>query len=1151
VDSGTTISLFPVSTAQNLSLPVVASDEPISVEYGNGSMSSVDKQCPIGRKHALIDVNTNAPLVSTNDLVGGSNEVHITTDTAGVTNSVLGRDMPFHKSDDGLSWLISITDMAEVTQWPYDEALGHRTSIDGNVRRMLPFSLLNKAKQLERIVSLHERMGHPPINIMIKAIRQGQWLNTGIEWQSMAKLWQNHKCVACTMGKSNVVPQSEATDVRTTVTGAEISTDPVPVDIPGVDGETWVHFFKDVATGHWNGKTSDTKADFPQALREVLTFYKAQGHKTSVVRSDSEYVLQSAEVKAVLDEFGCTAQHTTPYQHQQNTVERDVQTLVKQVCTILHGQTMLKAGFWTYALNHAIACHNRTPNGATHDETPRSKVMQYDGLKKTNFANTFNFKFGELVAVGVKKEQRKWKFDTKREVAIYVGQPAGTVDGHLVYFPWEGNILVRGDVIRLDIPPEKMAEYYAVKYGIKEGKSSYKNLVEVVTAMGMNSDEFVGVDSHPNPVPLERVFAKEKMGTRNRPVASEPAPTSSSLASTSHHVDVDVRKPRELLHHLAQQRKLDFSTQCQEPVYSPIEQKAIDFAASKNPDLEQVTLDEKFAKEFATHSCATRVHGPNNPTVSQAVKTPDQHNWEEALRSEVQKNLFDTGTLRKVDKLPPGALLSWITFVLKRKIKQDREDRFKARGCYRGDLLDKGYTETYSPTVATMTCAVLQNIAVIDDMEQCLVDTVGAFLQQDYPDTQPALYVKLDKRVAEICGLDPNQIYRVHKYLYGIPDAGRAYYLRYSGLLRDKGYKQSKFDPCLFHSQPTPDTRLWAWIHVDDTWVAATTPELKHKFIQDCSSTFEVTVEPADNYLGVHYEKLPNGSVKKTQKKLLEELFIKHEITDQPRVKTPATQTPDNGFVDTTVFPVVRYLSLLGSLLYLLMSRPDIGFAVSFGATKAHAPTESDWRALKKVLQYLFQTKDKGLIIEKQPKNCPLQMHIMVDASYLLYRDSKAQTGYSFSLNGIGTFFSKSQKQALVTTSSSHSETRALFTSVTDYVLVEHICDEVGRPLTAPAICYEDNQPVVTLMNRDAALPKASKHFIMLINYCREMIASGLISVEKISTWENFADILTKHVYGADYAYKSQCMLGVQEDEVVLTPVGPKSSKSSTAMDEC
>jgi hypothetical protein len=428
-------------------------------------------------------------------------------------------------------------------------------------------------------------------------------------------------------------------------------------------------------------------------------------------------------------------------------------------------------------------------------------------------------------------------------------------------------------------------------------------------------------------------------------------------------------------------------------------------------------------------------------------------------------------------------------------------------------------------------------------MNQALVDTVGAFLVQDYPDEAPVLCVKLDAKIAAICGLPPRQVYRVRKYIYGIPDAGRAYYKAYSKTLIDSGYKQSKLDPCLFFRIYGPKDLLWAWIHVDDTWVAASRPELVDQFVTNVEGRFEVTREPVDNYLGVHYETLPDGSVRKTQPKLLESMFEKYGIVDRPRVKTPALLPVTNGYEDTSVFPTIQFLSLLGVLLYALMSRPDIAFAVTFSATKAKAPTDSDWRALLRIVQYLYQTREKGLILRKQPKGCDLRMYIYVDASYLLYPDSKAQTGYCLSLNDQGPYYCKSQKQPVVTTSSTHSEMRAFFTAVTDYVLVEQITAEVGRPLVPPAIINEDNAPVITVLSREQALPKACKHFMMLINYARELIAEGLIEPRKVLTWKNFADILTKHVYGHDYQYKAQQVLGRQPGEPVLEPYQPKAKK--------
>lgn len=285
------------------------------------------------------------------------------------------------------------------------------------------------------------------------------------------------------------------------------------------------------------------------------------------------------------------------------------------------------------------------------------------------------------------------------------------------------------------------------------------------------------------------------------------------------------------------------------------------------------------------------------------------------------------------------------------------------------------------------------------------------------------------------------------------------------------------------------------------------------EFIKAIKTRYDVTViTPITDYIGVHYTLLPDKSKMKTQPKLLMDLVDKYHIDDCPRVKTPAAY-PSSVPKDLAPFNVTMYLSLLGSLLYLLLSRPDVGFAVSHAATKSNSPTVDDWKAMIRVLQYLYQTRHKGLIIRKQPKGVPLTMYIMVDASYLLYPDSKAQTGYAFSLNHKGFFYSKSKKQYVVTTSTTHAEMRALFAAVCEYIFIAHICEELGRPLFEPVVVLEDNMPVVTLVNRDSTLPKACKHFIMLVNWAREYRQANRIIVKHWLAYLQTPDILTKEIF--------------------------------------
>ena len=94
----------------------------------------------------------------------------------------------------------------------------------------------------------------------------------------------------------------------------------------------------------------------------------------------------------------------------------------------------------------------------------------------------------------------------------------------------------------------------------------------------------------------------------------------------------------------------------------------------------------------------------------------------------------------------------------------------------------------------------------------------------------PAIYIKMPSKVMEACKIPPSVVYRIEKYIYGLTESGRAYYQAYSTLLINSGYIESKSDPCLFLKfYPNSDDRIYIWVHVYDTFTAATSTE----FIQD------------------------------------------------------------------------------------------------------------------------------------------------------------------------------------------------------------------------------------------------------------------------------------------------------------------------------
>ena len=149
-----------------------------------------------------------------------------------------------------------------------------------------------------------------------------------------------------------------------------------------------------------------------------------------------------------------------------------------------------------------------------------------------------------------------------------------------------------------------------------------------------------------------------------------------------------------------------------------------------------------------------------------------------------------------------------------------------------------------------------------------------------------------------------------------------------------------------------------------------------------------------------------------------------------------------------------------------------------------------------------------------------------VDASYLTHPDSKSHSGYCLSFGDVGTFYSKSSKQSLVATSSTHAEARALYCLVQEIVYICALCEELHRPLQLPAIIMEDNQPVIDLSAEFSGKSKRCKHFLMLVNYIREKVQEGLIDIRKIGSKDNWADIYTKIVVGTDFEETADRVLG-------------------------
>jgi hypothetical protein len=230
-----------------------------------------------------------------------------------------------------------------------------------------------------------------------------------------------------------------------------------------------------------------------------------------------------------------------------------------------------------------------------------------------------------------------------------------------------------------------------------------------------------------------------------------------------------------------------------------------------------------------------------------------------------------------------------------------------------------------------------------------------------------------------------------------------------------------------------------------------------------------------------------------------------------------------------------KYRSLLGMLIFLLRSRPDIAYAVNRLATRSIGATDRDLSAIIRIVKYLRSTIDLELIYSAQDVQCNSasigQLFAWADASYLTHRDSKSHSAICFSYGSTaptGMFHSQSKKQSTVATSSTHAEVNAAFDATKEIVYFRAILTELGFVQLQPTILYVDNASLITLATKFSGNVKAVKHYMMRINYMIEQVAAGSISITKIHTSANTADIGTKPLAPPIYIFHRTNLLGPQ-----------------------
>jgi Reverse transcriptase (RNA-dependent DNA polymerase) len=304
--------------------------------------------------------------------------------------------------------------------------------------------------------------------------------------------------------------------------------------------------------------------------------------------------------------------------------------------------------------------------------------------------------------------------------------------------------------------------------------------------------------------------------------------------------------------------------------------------------------------------------------------------------------------------------LKWV-FKLK-KDTQGKIVKYKARlvaKCYI-QRLGIDFDEVFAPVARLETICLLIAIAAHEGWEIHHMDVKSASLNWDLEEevyvVQPSGF-----EIKE----EEHKVLRLHKALYGLRQAPRAWNSKLDKSLKGLGFVRCPLEHAVYRRSQEKGN-LIVGVYVDDLIITGECIKDINKFKSQIQNLFSMS------YLGLlsYYLEIEVCQMSKkitlTQfayaTKMLEKCGMKDcnptRISMEPRLKL--SKVSSNPLVDKTL-----YRSIVGSLRYLLHTRPDLAFSVGMVSRYMEKPTMEHMAAVKHILRYVKGTLNSGCVYEK------------------------------------------------------------------------------------------------------------------------------------------------------------------------------------------
>jgi Reverse transcriptase (RNA-dependent DNA polymerase) len=515
---------------------------------------------------------------------------------------------------------------------------------------------------------------------------------------------------------------------------------------------------------------------------------------------------------------------------------------------------------------------------------------------------------------------------------------------------------------------------------------------------------------------------------------------------------------------------------------------------------------------------------PDVMYLHQAMQAPDKIEFIKAMEKEVNSHIEKSNwTIIDRSAVPAHQPVLPAVWAMRRKrdIATQQVYKWKARLNIHGGKQEKGvnYWETYAPVASWLSIRLIMNIAVLSGWTTRQLDFVLAFPQAP---VETDLYMEIPQGF-NIDGSRKNKVLKLVNNLYGQKQAGRVWNLYLTAGLVKLGFTQCHEDPCIFWRGT-----VMIIIYTDDTIVTGPNTKDIDQAVTDIASLFEITVKDTlDNFLGVKITRNEfNNTVQMTQPQLIDAIL--NDLQLQP--KSNSRHLP--ALVDTILHKFVNeaphsdpwhYRSIVGKLNYLeKCTRPELAYAVHQCARFSENPKFSHSKAIKHIGRYLLGTRDQGMICT--PKHESLVCYCDADFSgnwnASIAEDdpstARSRTGYIIFYDGCPVIWS-SRLQTEIALSSTESVYISLSQALREVIPLMRLIKELHNagfdvPHSTPEVhckVFEDNSGALIMAQSPKIRPR-TKHINIKYHHFRQAVENKDISIHKIDTKDQLADILTK-----------------------------------------